>query len=244
MTTHEPDVESHPPHRVDERQVAEERRSTEDRRPALRRPPTEAHREKLELIKAAAAELFFTVGYAAADLRSIADSAQMHVTSLYNYISSKEELLYLIMRDGMDNVAAGLDQAVANAEDPVERLRTALESHFLHHLHRQHLAWVSHVEVRALTGEYRTEIMRLRKDYEDRWIEMVSSGMQAGRLRQGDARILTYGLLSVAQSLSRWYRPGGRVSAEQVSVMLADMLLNGLVRSDGRPPDSGSSVAS
>jgi AcrR family transcriptional regulator len=228
MATNEPPPERRP------RRSTRPKQSALARHPQLRRPPTEAHREKLEAIKVAAAELFFSAGYAATDLRSIADSAQMHVTSLYNYISGKEELLYLIMRDGMEGVAGSLDEAVEGIEDPIEQIHKALHSHLLHHLHRRHLAWISHVEVRSLTGEYRTEILRLRRRYESRWVQMLSNAMEAERIIDGDPRILAYGLLSVGQSLARWYEPGGRVPAESISKALADLMLFGLALTDSQ----------
>jgi AcrR family transcriptional regulator len=182
----------------------------------------------LEVIKVVAAEHFYSLGYAATDLRSIADAAHMHVTSLYNYISGKEELLYMIMRDGMDSIASSLEEAVEGADEPVDRLHRALQSHIMHHAHRRHLAWISHVEVRALTGEYRSEILLLRQQYEDRWVEMVEEGMEVGVIVKGDPRITVYGLLSVGQSVSRWYESGGRVSAEEISTSLANLMLLGL----------------
>ena len=77
-----------------------------------RRPPTAAHKDKLETIKTVAAELFFWHGYAATDLRRIADETDMHVASLYNYIAGKEDLLFQIMQDGLDEINASLDEAL------------------------------------------------------------------------------------------------------------------------------------
>jgi AcrR family transcriptional regulator len=196
------------------------------------RPPTPAHRDKLETIKAVAAEHFYTQGYAATDLRGIAASADMHVTSLYNYISGKQQLLYMIMRDGMDGIISSLVEAVDGVEDPVARLSKGLRSHVLHHAQRRHLAWISHVELRSLTGENRKKILRLRRDYEARWKQMVQDGMDAGVVMGGDPGIVVYGLLAVGQSVSRWYEATGRVSEEEMSDTMVKLMLHGLIRTD------------
>src|SRR5687767_8488986 len=75
------------------------------------RSVTTAHVAKLEQIKQVATELFYREGYSATDLRRIGDGADMHVSTLYNYISGKEELLFLILLDGMREIQAGLDEA-------------------------------------------------------------------------------------------------------------------------------------
>ena len=138
--------------------------------------PTAAHQDKLETIKAVAAEQFYWSGYAGTDLRSIADDTDMHVASLYNYISGKEDLLLLIMQDGVDEINASLDQALEGIEDPLDRLRLGLQSHILHHAHRRHLGAVSHTEVRSLTGEPRARMVQLRREYEERWDRLVLDG--------------------------------------------------------------------
>src|ERR1700739_4489663 len=116
----------------------------------IRGPRTPAHLDKLAEIKKEAARCFYAYGYAATDVRTIADRVGLQVSTLYNYISGKEELLYLIMRDGMIEIVAGLDAAPEGLTDPRERLRAAVRSHMLHHAHRQFRAWVGHVEVHSL----------------------------------------------------------------------------------------------
>ena len=211
----------------------EEIRTTSASRPPRRRRPrralTAAHREKLEAIKAAAAEQFYWSGYAGTDLRTIADETDMHVASLYNYISGKENLLFLIMQDGLAEINNSLDRALEGTADPLERLRVGLQSHILHHAHRRHLGAVSHAEVRSLTGDLRAKMAQLRRQYERRWDRMVIEGMEAGVIAPAEPRVIVYGLLAVGQSVSRWYDPNGKVSAAELAEELADMLLFGLI---------------
>lgn len=127
---------------------------------------TKAHMAKLEEIKNAAARQFYTVGYAATDVRSIANAVQLHVSTLYTYMSGKEELLYLIMKDGIDEVSAAFDAAVARSDDPLEALHNAIEAMITHHATRNFLAWTSHIEVRSLSGDCRADIVRLQHEYE------------------------------------------------------------------------------
>jgi AcrR family transcriptional regulator len=195
----------------------------------IRGKRTPAHLDKLAEIKREAARCFYELGYAATDVRTIADRVGLQVSTLYNYISGKEELLYLIMKDGMTEIAASLDAAIAGLTDPHERLHAAVRSHVLHHAHRQFRAWVGHVEVRALTGEYLAEILRERREYEQRWIGILEDGIGAGIFVTQDMQLTMYGILAIGQSVSRWYKPGGRITAEKIADSMADMVLSGVL---------------
>jgi AcrR family transcriptional regulator len=187
------------------------------------------HKDKLETIKTVAAELFYQSGYAAADLRTIADQTDLHVASLYNYISGKEDLLYLIMQDGLDEINKGLDEALEGVEDPLERLTRGLQAHIRHHAHRRHLGAVSHSEVRSLTGDLRIRMVKLRRDFEARWVRLVLDGMEAGFIAPAEPRVIVYALLAVGQSVSRWFDPKGKISADDLAIQMADLMLFGLI---------------
>jgi AcrR family transcriptional regulator len=206
-----------------------------------RRAPTPSHIDKLETIKVLSAEQFYVQGYAATDLRRIAALTGMHVTSLYNYFSSKEELLYLIMRDGMEGIKQSLDEATDGIEEPAEWLERALASNLLHHTRRRHLAWISHVEVRSLTGEYLQDILRLRRQYEARWISVIQDGIKSGVLNEANPRIAAYGLLAIGHSVARWYTESGSLSAEELSHELARLMIHGVRRSAGKSSEQGRS---
>jgi AcrR family transcriptional regulator len=195
----------------------------------IRGPRTPAHLDKLAEIKNEAASCFYAHGYAATDVRTIADRVGLQVSTLYNYISGKEELLYLIMRDGMIEIAASLEAATAGLSDPREQLRAAVRSHVLHHAHRQFLAWVGHVEVRSLTGDYLADILARRREYERRWIAILDDGIRAGLFRVADPRLAMYGMLALGQGVSRWYRPDGQYDAEKIADAMAGLVLDGVL---------------
>lgn len=195
------------------------------------RPPSQAHLARLESIKDAATELFYSQGYAATDLRRIADAAHMHVSSLYNYITGKEELLYLILKDGLNDIRAAFDEAVASTDNPVGQLRAALRAHIAHHARRRHRAWTSHVEVRALTGERLESILALRDNYETQWVSLLERGMRAGVFAVADSKLAMLYLLSAGQTVSRWYRPDGRLAIEELARSMTEIALSGILKS-------------
>src|SRR5580698_6016573 len=98
---------------------------------------TPAHLDKLAEIKREAARCFYIQGYAATDVRTVAEAVGLQVSTLYNYISGKEELLYVITLEGITEITASLDTAIEGLTDPHDRLHAAVRSHVLHHAHRR-----------------------------------------------------------------------------------------------------------
>lgn len=190
---------------------------------------TAAHLEKLAEIKREAARNFYNLGYAATDVRTVAEAVGLQVSTLYNYISGKEELLYVIMLDGITEITASLDAAIEGLTDPHDRLQAAARSHVLHHAQRQFRAWVGHVEVRSLTGEYLAEILVKRREYQQRWINILTDGISAGIIPDADPQLTMYGILAIGQSVSRWYNPDGRYSANEIADTMAAMVLSGVL---------------
>jgi TetR/AcrR family transcriptional regulator, cholesterol catabolism regulator len=207
--------------------------------------PSEAHKERFNAIKAVSAELFARQGYAATDLREIADAVDIHVSSLYNYIFGKEHLLYEIMSDGLREANACLDEALSTSSRPEEQLYAAIRAHVLHHAHRSHLAWSASIEERNLTGDYLDAILKMKHQFESTFLEVLTRGMDEGVLRVTNPKIVLYGLIGMAQTVSRWYDPNGSLTAEEIADILANSAMFGLVdpaRSKLRLGESPASV--
>ncbi len=87
--------------------------------------------QRIRQIKDAALRLFARDGYANTSISKIAREVGMSKGLLYNYFSSKEDLLAAILEDGFA-FAAALIEEVRAMSDPVERLRLVIERTFDH----------------------------------------------------------------------------------------------------------------
>lgn len=186
--------------------------------------------DRLTAIKRVAVKWFSRRGYEGTDLRLIAQDLKLHPSSLYNYIRSKQELLYLILKEGMEEVHAGFDAAVEGLEDPTERLAAALRFHVVQNANRREVAWTSHIEVRALKGKYRTAILALRDQYQEKWVNLFRDGLERGVFRDLDPEITAFGVLAMAQTVARWFNPRGRFTPEEIANEYVALALKGVCR--------------
>lgn len=92
--------------------------------PKIRGHSLEAHRaETARRVFEAFVRLVAEHGYAAVSMADIAREAAVGRTSLYNHFRDKEDILLAYAMDETSRYVADLEQAMAEAETPLERLR-------------------------------------------------------------------------------------------------------------------------
>jgi AcrR family transcriptional regulator len=199
-----------------------------------------------QAINAAAIDLFFKHGYEAATLRDVADRVGLKVASLYNYISSKQELLFGIMSCVMDDLLREVEQAVVDQVDPVERLRAAVRSHVVFHASRTKEVFIGNSELRSLSPKNRAQIIRQRDRYEALFRDIVQQGRDAGvfRVEDVDVKVTSFGLLAMCTGPSMWFSPRGRLSVADLSDLYTHLALRLVGVPEVRVTANGSSNGS
>ena len=71
---------------------------------------TTTKKTKKEIIQEAAAHLFRDKGYSATSMRDLAEAVNLKASSLYNHISSKEEILRNICFDNAHRFISGMEE--------------------------------------------------------------------------------------------------------------------------------------
>ena len=93
---------------------------------ALQSPPETTPARTADVFLAAA-ELMVEKGYAGTSIGAIAQSVGMTKAALHHHISSKQDLLYQILKHAMDEHERIVRTPVRLVEDPEERLRQLIQ---------------------------------------------------------------------------------------------------------------------
>jgi AcrR family transcriptional regulator len=177
---------------------------------------------RTRLVSAATAA-FAERGYHATTTRDIAARAGMSPAAVYVHHSSKEELLFLISRDGHDTALQVLREASPDDAEPFTRLRDTVRAFTLWHARHHTAARVVQYELAALSAEHRREIGARRRDIDQHMRDVITAGVEQGVFDVPDIPGTTLALLSLAVDVARWYRDDGRRSAESVADLYADL---------------------
>lgn len=190
----------------------------------------------LDDIVAAAAKVFRTKGYHAATVRDIADEVGILKGSLYHHFDSKEDLLYLVVKEPIAQMYRSM-AAIAAADGPAkDKLRRAICSHLeAFDRHYPHL-FVYLREREAVKRRFREMIGFSPKEYERCWQQILREGVENGEFRTDlDIQVASYGLLGMLNWLYKWYDPKGRLSVREVAEQFTSMALAGLAADQSHP---------
>ena len=186
-----------------------------------------------ELVEAAA-RVFRTKGYHSASVQDIADEVGILKGSLYHYVRSKEELLYLVIREPISRLYRTVEEVASSDAAPAEKLRRAIEAHLQAFDDHYPDLFVYLRETEDLRKRFRAQTQLSPKHYERLWQQILEEGVKAGVFRSDlDVKVVSYGLLGMLNWLYKWYDPKGRLGSREVARQFAAVALRGLTGSEG-----------
>ena len=134
----------------------------------------------LEAIRKAGLRLIFEHGYEAMSLRHLAAEVGIQVGSLYNHISTKQQLLFDLVQDHINELLRQLDLALEGKKAPVEKLRAFVAFHVTYHMSRKREVFIANSELRCLEPKNYDAIVALRGAYEQRLADILAEGVSEG----------------------------------------------------------------
>ena len=163
----------------------------------------------------AAARLFEQKGYARTTVRDIAAEVGILSGSIFHHFANKEEILFCVMQEVTVYARARMQEAVAAAESPREKLRACIQCE-LEAIHGLAVPGFSILvlEWRSLSLENQRKVLRLRDDYEQIWRDTLSvaNGVDVDPAL---TRRLLQGALTHTHT---WFQPRGRgLTLEQLA---------------------------
>lgn len=171
----------------------------------------------------AAVEAFAEHGFAGTTTRDIASRAQMSPAAVYVHHATKEELLFSLSERGHRESL----QVIESADDPsapaLDRVRQIVRAFSHWHADNSRVGRIVQYEFGALTPEHRAEIAGYRRRIEKRMQDALVAGVDEGVLDVTDVKGTALAVLSLSIDLVRWFEPGGRVTADDLADLHADL---------------------
>lgn len=175
-----------------------------------------------------AARLFRKSGYAATSMRMIAAACNMEASSLYNHLSSKQDLLDELLFSVAAEFTSGMEKIESVDSHAYEKLESLVDLHI-----DLTLRWPNRIAL--VTGEWihleeprLKEYLLLRNDYENRFRKLMQEGIEKGILKKMDTELSLYSILSSLHWLYSWTARHPQVRPELIRRELKTSLLSGL----------------
>lgn len=186
--------------------------------------PPEENSRRMELVRVAA-RLFRDQGYERTTVRDLGQAVGLQSGSLFYHFRTKEEILVAVMALGITSTTDQLQQALALARSPREKLAALFHVHLASLLGDNQAALeVMLYEWRSVSEEARPGLIVLRDRYEALWQEVLDEAAAAGLVKP-DTRLLRRTLLGSLHWSVQWYRRDGALTVDQLADRMLELIL-------------------
>ncbi|MGN6142316.1 MAG: TetR/AcrR family transcriptional regulator [Mesorhizobium sp.] len=191
--------------------------------------------EKTEAaIRDAATALIARHGYEAMSMRQLAGEVGVQAAALYRYFPTKEDLLFSLMLEHMQALLAAWQEARPTSTRPQVLLSAFVENHIAFHIERRHSTHVSNMELRSLSPERLTRILKLRTTYEKELRTILRDGAATGAFAAEDIELTAMALIQMMTGVIVWFRPDERLSVAGVTETYLRMTMRLVGANEGR----------
>lgn len=137
-------------------------------------------------IARAAGEVIGRKGFANATMREIADAAGLHVPTMYQHLTSKDEVLELVYMQAMERIAAGMDARATETQDPVAALTEAFSMLLAISDEYRRDVGVLNREFKSLQPDARRRVIAMYRELIERFGDPVARGIRHRQFRETD----------------------------------------------------------
>lgn len=177
-------------------------------------------------IMAAALELFAERGYDATSVTEVVERAGVTKGALYHYFSAKEDLLYEIYRDHLDQQMADLERILSSGDDPVTALHNVVENLVVTTITHLPVVTVFGRDMSRLSPQRFAALQADWRRYQEGVRGLIKAAQNDGTFAGTTTpEIASWIIFGFTNSLPLWYQPDGPLSPAGIAAEL-----NSLVR--------------
>ncbi len=177
----------------------------------------------------AAARVFADKGFEATTVDDLIAATGLQRGGLYHYMHNKGDLLVEIHRRLIEPLLTEIERIDTEPHNPPTTIR--LIAHALAHNLRDY-----NNEMIVFLHEWRTirddaaweDIRRARRDLEHTIERTLRRGVMTGSFDIPDTRLAVLALLGMFNHAHQWFRPDGRLSADELADSFTDIFLRGV----------------
>ena len=180
-------------------------------------------------IIAGAGRRFATHGYHGTSMRDLGDDLGILGSSIYAHVGGKQELLVAVIERGAGFFDASARRALAADLPPDQTVAALIEGHIDVVLDHRSEARTYLSETFVLEPDDRERVARARDAYEGVFVDVIRAGQAAGVFdAERDARLAAVYVLSVLNTIDRWFDEGGRLDRGQLAADIHAFVTRGL----------------
>jgi len=191
----------------------------------MKRRPTN---RKVEIIETASA-LFNERGYNNITMRILAAEMGIKAASLYNHISSKQEILATTILGLAKKFVSGIEEIAHRDIDPIEKIKNIVLVHIEFTLEDPNGMASLQTNWMYLEGDNLLNFKQMRSDYEQSFRDIIKDGISQGVVKAYSPEIILFSILTTLRSLYMWYPKQKNIDKNVLKEEMISVTLKGFV---------------
>ena len=183
--------------------------------------------DKRILIVAEAAKLFADKGIQATSLEELAKRFKMTRPALYNYFTSKDEIIEEILNITKENSLETLEQLSGTKLNGAEKVR-AISLRYANDSLNDFGRFQTIVQQSTLNARCRKLMNESHRIILDGMLGALEAGVADGSVRPCRSKIIAFSIFGALNSINRYFDPKGELTKEQVIEMTIETFMRGI----------------
>jgi AcrR family transcriptional regulator len=192
--------------------------------------PNSKNREKSQEIQSVIAHLFAYNGYHSTSMREIARELGMNQSSLYHYFRSKEEILFTLMNDAMDNALTTLEEICAGDLLPRDKLNKILHFYTRYYAGDPERLILLVNEQNSLNSDHRRILLDKQRRYVHLFKEVFEELEKLQLTKEIPHSLAIFAFLGMVHYTIKWYQKDGPVDLERLADIFAEIFTKGTLK--------------
>ncbi len=185
--------------------------------------------DRKEEIFETAAQLFGERGYNAVSMRDLAEALGIKAASLYNHISSKQELLSTIIISVAETFTEGMNKIISSRKSVVEKLDDVIELHVRITIESSSALASLNNDWRHLKEPDLSYFLDMRESYEENFRKILKAGVKKKEVKKLNIEVMLFTILTSLRTLNQWYSKKQGVDQAELSAQMKQLLLHGII---------------
>jgi len=184
--------------------------------------------DKIKEIHSVVTRLFAQKGYHNTSMREIARGLGMNQSSLYHYFDSKEDILYTLINDAMDDALNTLEEICKTDLSPHGKLNQVLSFYTNYYAGDQDRLRLLVNEQGNLGKAYREILIKKER----RYVRLIQSILKAladeGRMKRIPPAVAAFAFFGMVHYTIKWYHRDGPVKSGELADYFLEIFTEGI----------------
>jgi TetR/AcrR family transcriptional regulator, cholesterol catabolism regulator len=193
-------------------------------------PRPKTFKRKPEIYRTVA-RLFARNGYERTSIRDITSELGMSKSSLYYYFKSKEELLFNLANDCMDDALEVLEEIIASDIPPDEKIGRLFRFYASFFVSDNDRLTLLVTELQSLGAPLRKILLEKERRYVSLLRSVLTDLDSQGVLKEIHPTVAVFAFFGMVHYTYKWYDPNGPISPRELADGFCEIFTQGVLKS-------------